>query len=197
MCLQAIEWGADLICIIGADQLHPTDMLDRLIDRYEQTGGQVISAMVPFRGYRNDQEMKPFQPMGWRIASKGMPRECRGMTLDPEMFVPIDPANGEMQRVDVIGSGVLMFHRDHIQALAKPWFFYKVDIETMQRAADMDTKFVWRLGMEAGAEVWCDTTIMVKHLHIFEIDETFNDRFADWAVPGSGDQKICRYKEAS
>ena len=28
----------------------------------------------------------------------------------------------------------------------------------------------------------------IKHLHIFEIDETFQDRYLDWAEPGKGDR---------
>ena len=189
----ALDWGADLILIIGADQVHPEDMIERLIARWHETGGQVVSALVPFRGHVSWQDMAPFQPMGWRLECEGV-RECRGMTQDPDMFVPVNPADGEMQRVDVIGSGVLMFHRDHLLALKPPWFFYRVDAETMQRVADMDTRFVWRLRTEAGAEVWVDTTIEVKHLHIFEIDDSFPERFADWA-DGPGDPAICRKQE--
>jgi hypothetical protein len=51
---------------------------------------------------------------------------------------------------------------------------------------------VWRLRSEAGAEVWVDTTIKVTHLHTFEIDDTFTDRFADWMEPGVGDDEIRR-----
>lgn len=193
MCLQALDWGADLICIVGADQIHPLDMLDRLIDRYHETEGGVITALVPFRGYVSWQKMKPFQPMGWRIVNgNGDVREFRGMAEDHDMFQPIDPKAGDLQRVDVIGSGVLMFDRFTILAMRKPWFYYKVDPETMQRVADMDTRFVWRLRSEVQAQVWVDTTIKVKHLHPFEIDETWQDRFADWTEPGKSDDEIIK-----
>lgn len=193
MCLQALDWDADLLCIIGADQIHPLDMIDRLIDRYEQTEGGVISALVPFRGYVPWQHMRPFQPMGWRIRNNNgqAVKRFEGMLKTPEMFVPIDPADGDLQRVDVIGSGVLLFDAATLQALAKPWWYYQVDPETMQRVADMDTKMVWRLRSEVQADVWVDTTIQVKHLHTFEIDETFQDRFADWETAGNADE-ICR-----
>lgn len=179
-CLQALDWGADLICFTGPDQVHPVDMYDRLVDRWEQTNGRgVITALVPFRGYRGDQDMEPFQPMGWRLECEGI-RECRGMAKDPDMFKSVRREDGEFQQLDIIGSGVLMFAAEHLRALKKPWFYYKVDVETMQRVADMDTRFVWRLKTEAGAEIWVDTTIMVRHLHIFQIDDTFSDRFKDW-----------------
>ena len=105
----------------------------------------------------------------------------------------MNPADGDVQRVDVIGSGVLLFHRDHLEALRKPWWYYKVDPNTMQRVADMDTRMVWRLRAEAGAQVWVDTTIKVTHLHTFEIDESFQHRFDDWMEPETTEDDIFRY----
>ena len=190
-CNQALEWGADLICIIGADQVHPLNMLDTLLDDYEDTGGQVIGALVPFRGYVPGQGMKPFQPMGWRMRTKGTDIAV-GKLGESAAWEPIDPAAGELQRADIIGSGVLLFHVDFLKSLKKPWFYYGVN-EDMQRIADMDTRFVWRLRSEAQAEVWVDTTIKIKHLHAFEIDDTFQDRFADWAEPGVSDEDIIKH----
>jgi len=182
MCLQALNWDADFICIVGADQVHPLDMFDRLLDRYFETWGGVISALVPFRGYVPWQNMEPFQPMGWRIRNdQPNVREFKGMDVTPDMFVPIDPADGELQRVDVIGSGVLLFDRKTIEALDKPWWYYPRDHDTQQRAADMDTKMVWRLRSEVQADVWVDTTITVTHISDMEIDDTFSRRFADLA----------------
>ena len=36
LCEQAVKWGADLICIIGADQVHPSDLLPRLYKLLKQ-----------------------------------------------------------------------------------------------------------------------------------------------------------------
>jgi hypothetical protein len=194
MVLQALDWEADLICIVGADQVHPLDMLRRLVDRYFETGGGVISALVPFRGYVGWQMMRPFQPMGWRVRNdQPTVREFRGMDEDPDMFVPIDPADGDLQRIDVIGSGVLLFDSATIEALAKPWFYYTTDLD-QRRVADMDSKFVWRLREEVQAQVWVDTTIQIKHLHTFEIDDSFSERFADWQQPGAGRDESFKYR---
>ena len=35
-CEQAVKWGAELICIIGADQVHPPDLLPRLYKRFQE-----------------------------------------------------------------------------------------------------------------------------------------------------------------
>ena len=191
MIQQGLDWGAHMICIIGADQIHPEDMLNKLINRWYETEGGVISALVPFRGYSPWQDMKPFQPMGWRIVNPDPSvREFRNFTEDPDMFIPIDPEDGDLQKVDVIGSGVLMFSSDVIEALDKPWFWYKREHETQQRSADMDTMMVWRLRSEVQVQVWVDTTIKVKHIHDFEIDESFQYRFDDWMLPNVGDQNI-------
>jgi hypothetical protein len=197
MCQQGLDWGADVLCIIGADQVHPLDMLNRLLDRYYATGGGVISALVPFRGFVAGQGMTPFQPMGWRIRSgKGGLREFQGLDQAPDMFEPIDPKAGDLQRIDVIGSGVLLFDRAVLEALKPPWFYYHVDPITMQRVADMDSRFVWRLRDEVQVDVWCDTTIKVKHIHPFEIDDTWQARFADWVEPGQGDGDIIKHATA-
>ena len=191
-CTQALNWGADWILILGADQVYPPDLLERLMARIENGSPdgsrvEVISAMVPTRGYLGRWDMKPFQPMAWRLKSNGL--SPVGWTdADKEV---VRREDGDLQRIDFIGSGVLLFHRDHILSLKKPWFFETIDHETQIRTANMDAWFVWRLHAEAGAQVWCDTTIMVKHTTDMDVDESFQDRFSDYAEPGVGPSDIC------
>lgn len=197
ICEQALKWGADLILVIGSDQVHPDDMLCRLVARYLE-GYDVVAALVPARGYIGWQGMKPFQPMAWRFkrdadGNQSIPH-YRGQKRDGHMIEILDVAAGDMQDCDFIGSGVLMFASDLLQSLDKPWFFETVDKTTMQRLANMDCNFVWRLKQEAHSQVWVDTTIKVGHAHVFTVDDTYQDRFADWATPGNGDSNICRYE---
>jgi len=192
LCEKAMEWGADLICVMGADQIHPEDTLVRLVQRWNE-GHQAVAALVPARGFVGWQDMKPFQPMAWRLKSRNASQLRLVNMQEPEIEV-INPDDGDIQPVDFIGSGVLMFHRDHLAALAQPWFSETYNPQTMQRLASMDTTFVWRLQVEAGARVMVDTTIKVGHLNAFEIDETYSERFADWAQPGIGDATICNYE---
>lgn len=198
-CEQALAWGADLLVILGADQTYPPDLLCRLVQRFED-GYDVVAAMVPMRGHVGWQGTRPFQPVAWRWKRHDSPqavRQYRGQQQDGDMLELVERCPDEpMQRIDFIGSGVLLFHRDHLLSLKRPWFFEQIDHETQQRTACMDTRFVYRLQMEAGARIWCDTSIPVRHLHIFPIDDTFQDRFADWAQPGQGDPTICRYRES-
>ena len=179
-CEQALEWDAELILILGSDQLYEPDLLQRLVARIEQ-GYEIVAAMVPSRGYISWQPMRPFQPAVYRFARSDNvvhARPYRGMQLDSDMIEILEPKE-DMERINFCGSGVLLFQRDHLLALKKPWFAESVDPETQNRFANMDSTFVWRLQSEAHATVWCDTTIKVRHLHIMEVDETFQARFAD------------------
>jgi hypothetical protein len=185
-CEQAVAWGADHIVILGADQVYEPDLLERLIARRE-AGYEIISAVIPTRGYIADMDMKPFQRMAWRVRGKG----TQAVNWDRAELEIIDTRAGEMQRIDFVGSGCIMFDRDHLLSLERPWFFETIDAKTQQRTACMDTKFCFRLRQEAYAQVWADTTIRIKHLHAFEVDESFPDRFLDWMTPGVGDPQIC------
>ena len=194
-CEQALAWGADYLLILGADQVYEPDLLERLLARMYE-GYEVVAALVPSRGYfyrpTVDAQMRPFQRMAWRLKGNGL--KPIDWTKDRAPVEAINPADGPMQRIDFVGSGVLMFRREHLETLQRPWFFEEIDTLTQNRTACMDTRFVWRLRSETYAEVWADTTIPVRHLHAFEIDESFSERFADWATPGRGPSDICQFE---
>lgn len=185
-CEKALSWGADLICIIGADQVHPEDMLPRLLKRYEETNGGIISALIPFRGVPCSQNLGPFGMSGWKLKEEHIPFIKGGGDVTCDMMERIVPENGPLQEANVIGSGVLLFSSDLLLKMQRPWFFEHIRPDDYQRYADMDTKFVWRLQVETGARLWIDTTINVRHLHVFEIDRTFEGRFKDWGRAENG-----------
>lgn len=200
LCEKALQWGADLIVFLGADQVYSPDLLQRLYTRFQQGYG-VVSAPVPCRGYFSwNNGMKPFQPMAWRWNTQKGPvdtRKYRGQHLDPEM-IEIVPLTGQMERVNFIGSGVLMFPAMLLHSLKKPWFKETVNPETWQRFANQDCVFVWRLQTEGACPVWLDTSITdVRHIHPFEIDHSFQDRFLDWMEPGVGDPMIAQFEDVA
>lgn len=178
ICEQAIEFGASHILIIGSDQLHPIDMIPRLIERVEEDGCDVISALVPTRGHIPRQKMKPFQHMAWRLKGN-----------DPSEADSVDPKDGDLQEIDMIGSGVILFPVDCLLAIEEPWFKETYQLSNMGRVPCMDTRFCWSLKVDAGVKIWVDTTIEVKHLSTFSIDGTFSERFADYADLTEGNIK--------
>lgn len=180
-CERALEWGADFICILGSDQIHPEDMFLKLVGHMEN-GCDAVAAWIPFRGYTEIQDMKPFDKMAWN-------RVGDGKTTPPKA---VKKEDGDLLKIDFIGSGVIMFRADDMNRLKKPWFWDRIDDgERLTRKSNFDVEFVWALQKELGVQMWLDTTIDVRHLHVFEIDETFQDRFADWAEAGKGDPSIC------
>jgi hypothetical protein len=190
ICEQAVEWGATHILILGADQMYPEDMIPRLISRVENDGCEVITALVPARGCVPHMDMKPFQPMAWRFKSNTEFRKYRGYQHDADMTEVVKVEDGDLQRIDFIGSGVLMFSVDHLMMIPKPWFAEFFHLETMKRRASMDTRFVWELKTKAGAQVWVDTTIEVGHVNAMVVDRSYQDRFEDWNDIGYGECKV-------
>jgi len=190
ICEQAVEWGASHILILGADQVHPEDMIPRLIKRVEEDDCEVVTALVPARGNVVKMKMKPFQPMAWRWKANTSPRMYRSYDLDRDMFEVIDPKNGDLQQVDFIGSGVLMFPVDDLLMMEKPWFYEQFNEDDYKREASMDTRFVGKLKMVSGAKIWVDTTIQVGHINPFIIDRTYQDRFEDWDEFGYGECRV-------
>lgn len=176
---RAIQKKADLICILGADQLHPADTIERLTKRIEE-GCDVITAMVPVRNMVPGQTMKAFQPLAWRAKPPEPGRIYSQPPKRDDHFEVVSPEDGDLQEIDIIGTGVMMFKRALLDKLKKPWLDEKVaNKDGFTCSNDTDSRFVLRFRRELKIKVWVDTTIKIKHLHIFEIDDTFQERFSD------------------
>ncbi len=153
MFQKALNWNADLICVLGPDQVHPYSMLPKLVQHIDDGCG-AISALVPTRERFEGQAA--FKRMAW--------------TMGPE---PIDPDGDQLQKIDFIGSGVLMFPASALKDIKRPWLYEKMPDEDFSRKGDCDTQFVRRLKSEGGLQVWVDTMIPVLHATVFEIDKDF------------------------
>lgn len=175
---QALEWGADIIACLDIDQVYEPDILKRLLARHDG-GCHMVAAMVPMRGYVQQAMSTPFQRLAWKI--------------EGGQFTPIDPADGDLQRCEFPTSAAILFNADDLKRLSKPWYFFTYKPEDWRQVRGEDASFALRMLSELGVEGWVDTTIKVKHLHAFGIDETFPDRFADWAEDGRGESAICNY----
>jgi hypothetical protein len=98
--------------------------------------------------------------------------------LDPysDEQVPITRESGDIVKAEIIGTGVMLLEADILNGMAKPWFADQYvpgtnDVNMMQ-----DVAFVNKLN-NMGCQVWCDTQIIVKHLGVLEIDDSFMWRF--------------------
>jgi hypothetical protein len=163
----AIAWGADLIASLDMDQVYEPDILNRLVGRIEE-GFDCVSALIPSRG-KSPALDRPFQGMGWR--------------MDGDKFTPVTAEDGEMVPAAFGTHGCCIFRASDIERLQQPWYAYTYDKKNWQEIEGEDSRFFLRFNQELGVKTWIDTTIKVKHCHVFQIDETYSERFNDW-VPG-------------
>jgi GT2 family glycosyltransferase len=171
-CEMALEWGASHILILGGDQVYPEqDMIRRMIKWMEYTDleswtnrKKVVNCLVPIRGHRPGQGTRPFQPIGMRLDS------------DTNELVPITREDPPIVRTEVIGTGVMLFEADILNGLKQPWFGDQLMPGSNSVQKMQDVAFVEKLN-NAGFQVWCDTQIIVKHLGVLEIDDSFQFRF--------------------
>lgn len=171
-CEKALQWGASHILILGGDQVYSeVDMVRRMVKWMEVNDleewmhrKRVINCLVPIRGHRPGQGTRPFQPIGMRIDT------------DTQELVPITREDEPIVKAEIIGTGVMLLEAEVLQDMEKPWFNDHFmpgtnDVKKMQ-----DVAFVQRLN-DMGVFVWCDTQIIVKHLGVLEIDDSFMWRF--------------------
>ncbi len=76
--------------------------------------------------------------------------------------------------------------------MERPWFKEIIERgDQFGRMPAQDSWFVYRMTCEHGFRLWLDTTINGKHLDIFPIDETYEERFKDFKDP----QYYCPYSK--
>lgn len=176
---RALKWGATHVCFLGADQLHPLDVLEKLCEHLSN-GYPVAAGLVPSRGWVKGLD-KPFQKIGYKVKDKYR-HQVSALKFSTEYLELVD-IKKDYPYVEIMstGSGVIAFDINLLDNMEKPWFFENIDYpDKFDRSASMDTTFVWRLNTEAGGKTICDLTIDVAHMDVFPIDESYGDRFMDW-----------------
>ncbi len=171
-CEEALRWGASHILILGGDQVYPEkDMIKRMLKWMEvktlsdwMTRKKVVNCLVPIRGHKPGQGTRPFQPIG--------------IMIDPntDEQVPITRESGDIVRAEIIGTGTMLFEANILRDMEKPWFGDEYMPGTNSVKTMQDVAFVKKLN-NSGSQVWCDTQIIVKHLGVLEIDDSFMWRF--------------------
>lgn len=175
---RGIIGGADLIVTLDVDQVYEPDILERLVARVDE-GYDWVAAMVPLRGYSASSGMGPFQRLAWKLVKNA--------------FVPVLPDDGDMQKCDYPTCAAMIFRASDLLKLPQPWYFYTYDPMRWEPIQAEDSTFAHRFKKYTGVQAWVDATIKVRHAHVFKVDETFQERFKDWAEPGVGDPDICTY----
>lgn len=154
----ALDWGADWIWFVDADQVVEEDTLLRL---WECAGSlRVVGAMQPCRGYFPQfKGSKPYQPMCWD--EKGQP------------FTPT-----KLQTVMYGSLNCFLIDAEIFKKLPRPWFSERFNVTTMARLSSLDQHFTKRL-WDNGTPMWVDPEIRPKHMDAFPLGWDMQDRFDD------------------
>lgn len=155
---QALEWGADFIWFVDADQLVEPDTLLRLW-YWVQEGTNPVGAMQPARGYFPGLTRKPYQPVCWDEDGKPFTPD----KLQPVMYGPLN--------CFVISTRIF-------KSLTRPWFSERFNPTTMARLSSLDQHFTRRL-WDNKTPLWIDPAIRPKHMEAMPLDWSFQDRFDD------------------
>jgi hypothetical protein len=156
---QAMEWGADYIWFVDADQLCEEDTLE-LLWAHVEAGRVPICALQPARGHFPGLTERPYQPVAWDEEGKPFtPTEVRQIVYGPLNCILLD----------------MKTFRD----MKRPWFNERFNPTTMARLSSIDQHFTARLANEIKTPVWVDPTIRPKHMEAFPLDWEFQDRFSE------------------
>lgn len=173
---KAQEWQADLIMFNQFDHVCPRDILPRMINRMKE-GWDIVQAIVPSRGVCG-WNGKPFMGLSYKVIGP-MPK-YEPMLHAPKGSVEVITDADEPQETHISGTGDILMKAEILDGLQKPYFEeFVIKDGRYSRHATMDSDFVYRCTVLAGAKMICDTSIKLIHLDVFGIDTTFRDRFKD------------------
>jgi hypothetical protein len=178
-CLfRALNWGADVMCFMGADHWVEEDTLVRLYKHLED-GWDMAAGWVPSRGVCGPDKI-PFEHLAFKLKEGVTPRHKKPvLDFRPDEFEVITHG-AESQQIHTIGTGILMFHSRVISGMDQPYFFEFIRNDgTFSRIPVQDTHFTYRCTVEHGNRLWLDTSIQAVHLDVFPIDDTYKDKFME------------------
>jgi len=159
----ALDVDADLVAFLEADVIVPPHWLESMA-KHLDSGHRAVASVVPMRG-RAHEKFCPFEPMAW--------------TVEDGRLVQIDPDLG-IQEIAFASLGGCLFDTDVFREVLPPWGGHEFDPVTFEPTGSTTDSILFRQLRRAGIRVYADPDIEVKHLHAFEIDRTYGDRFPDW-----------------
>ena len=163
---KVLEADADYVAFIDGDVVVPPEWLETMA-KHMESGCRVVASVVPMRG-RAHEQYAPFGPMAWNVV---------GSKLVPIIL------NAKLQEVDYISLGAVMMEANIFRECDALWTWHEFDERNgyRPRGSTADS-ILMRNIRKRGIRVYADPSLTVKHLHTFEIDHTFGDRFPEWGV---------------
>lgn len=205
---KALEWGADLIVFAGSDHIVERDYIVKLYGNVFDDGWDMATGIISSRGafvreggvftYWAFKGMDiPYPPSEHGGEHGVMPGKLPGFAYDHITTIPRFwqrvGKDAPSQEIQCVGTGTLAVKKEVFSALERPWFAEQLlkDNANFGRHATNDTAFVARAVFDHGFRLWLNTDIDARHLEIFPIDPTYEERFEDkkgesnWSPIGS------------
>lgn len=136
------------LLMLDSDQRHPLDIVQRLARHVIEKPERKIVAGL----YHN--RRPPFEPLAWKQGDDGL------------YYQFVEWQDGLIEGVDLVGTGILMIHREVFETLERPWFAYTYDrIEEERENYVYPTEDIYfcQKARAAGFEICIDTTIDSPH----------------------------------
>lgn len=161
ICKKAIESHADYILMLDSDMTFPPYALRQLLELDKD----IVSALAVRKSF-------PFMPV---MSRKRDPDKvlCRLDIID-------DWIDGELLKVDAVGTAFMLFKTSVLKKMEKPYFHYPWNKEE-DSDIGCDNYFCLKAG-EVGFDVFVDTSLKIGH--IGDYTATIDDYHACRAVPG-------------
>jgi hypothetical protein len=178
---KAMEWGANAIMIAGPDHIVERDVMVKLWGHIFEEGWDMATGIISSRSALSA-DSGPFRYTAIkRKEGVQMPTPVVAQMIFSSKLYDVISKEDPSQEIHCIGSGCLMVNRCVFEEMTRPWFVDhgQPDSLNFERSATNDTGFVMRATGHYGFRLWLDTSIDFRHLDIFPIDETYQDRFKD------------------
>jgi predicted O-methyltransferase YrrM len=159
---KALDWGADYLLYLDADQTFPEHMVGKMLTTLEDNPEWDIISAATYK------KAPPYQP----IASKYIDAE------DAQLLSPVDPlASPRFQVVDIIGMGAILIKRRVLEAVNYPWFLYTAYDKTGDIGITEDVYFCNKV-RELGFKIVVDKELVSKHviMHLVGDEDWLNYR---------------------
>jgi hypothetical protein len=162
----ALEADADLVAFLDGDVIVPPEWLETMT-KHMETGIRAVASVVPMRGRAHEQNA-PFEGMAWNVVG--------------EKLVQIDPRDG-LQTAQYVSLGAAMFDASIFREEDRLWTWHEYDVHLGYKAVGSTADSILMKNIQKrGIQIYADPSMAVGHLHTFEIDQTFGERFPEWEV---------------
>ncbi len=144
------------VIMLDGDQVHPPDIVHRLLRHMVNDPSKQIVAGLSFR------RGEPHDPMAWRDNREGM---LEGVTEETGL-----------QKVDRVSFGCAAMAREVFEALTPPWFPFTYGGVWKRSYTGEDFAFC-KAALAAGFDIWCDVETTSPHITTELVDRAYFEKY--------------------